>query len=160
MTSTKPTIVLVPGSFCSAAVQWDPVIDKLHHAGYETLALELPTVGPPSTTPAKGMVDDAAHIHGVVEALANDGKEALVVMSSYGGIPGTQSVKGLSRKERRDHGKEGGVKGLVYVSALLISEGQCSNDSFGPFARPDAGDFMKVSVRLFPFAKGNNYSCS
>ena len=158
MASTKPTIVLVPGSFCSAALLWDAVIDKLHNAVYDAIAVELQTVSPPSTAPAKTMADDAAHIHGIVEALANDEKEVLVVMHSYGGIPGTQAVKGLTRKERQEQGKAGGVTGLVYVSSLLINEGESSEDSFAAF-RGSPPEFFKVHVLLFPIPKtGNRHS--
>lgn len=148
MTTTKPTIVLIPGSFCSAALLWDPVIDGLHDAGYEALSVELKTVGPPSTSPAKTMADDAAHVHGIVEALANDGIEVLIVMSSYGGIPGTQAVQGLHLTERQNSGKPGGVMGLVYVSALLVNTGESSEDSFAPFVTPHAShSFFRLSVR-------------
>ena len=149
MASTKPTIVLVPGSFCSSALVWDAVIDRLHNAGYDTLAVELQTVSHPSTAPAKTMADDAAHIHGIVEALANDGKEVLVVMHSYGGIPGTQAMKNLTRKEREEQGKEGGITGLVYISSLLVNEGESSDDSFAAFATAPR-EFFRISVRLSP----------
>lgn len=147
MASTKPTIILIPGSFCSGALQWDPVIDKLHEAGYDAQSLELQTVSPPSTAPPKTMLDDAAHIHGVIEALADNGKDVVVVMSSYGGIPATQAVKGLTQKERQEQGKKGGVRRLVYVSSLLINEGQSSFDSFAPFSVPtETHGFLKKSV--------------
>jgi pimeloyl-ACP methyl ester carboxylesterase len=153
MAVSKPTIVLIPGSFCSGALQWDPVINKLHNAGYETLAVELPTVGPPSTAPAKNMADDAAHIHGIVEALADDGKDVLLAMSSYGGIPGTQALTNVTRKERKEQGKEGGVTGLVYVASVLVNEGESSNDNFAAFAASNSSSapilspsFLKVSV--------------
>lgn len=145
MALTRPTVVLVPGSFCSAALLWDTVVDELHNAGYDTLAVEIQTVGPPSTAPAKTMADDAAHIHGIVEALANEGRQVVVVMSSYGGIPGTQAVKGLTRKERQEQGKGGGVAGMVYISSLLVNEGECSEESFAVFASPH--EFLRVSVR-------------
>lgn len=70
-------------------------------------------------------------------------------MSSYGGIPGTQAVKDLTWKERLEQGKGGGVSGLVYVSSVLLNEGESSNESFAPFRSPDAAqaqEFLKVSV--------------
>ncbi len=94
------------------------------------------------------MADDAAHIHGVVEALADDSKEVLVVMHSYGGIPGTQAMKSLTGKERKGDGKQGGVTGMVYVTSLLINEGESSEDSFAAF-RGDSPGFFRVSVCLF-----------
>ncbi|KAK5064313.1 hypothetical protein LTR84_000146 [Exophiala bonariae] len=142
----KPTVVLIPGSFCSAALLWDAVIDDLHDAGYEATAIELRTVSPPSTSPPRTMTDDAAHIHGVIEALANEGREILIVMSSYGGIPGTQATQDMTLSQRQSDGKTGGVMGLVYVSALLINEGESSEDSFAPFVTPQAShSFFKVS---------------
>ncbi|MCJ1303207.1 GABA-specific high-affinity permease [Hypocenomyce scalaris] len=81
-------------------------VDGLHNAGYDTLAVELQSVSPPSTAPAKTVADDAAHIHGIVEALARDDKEVLVVMSSHGGIPGTQAVKNLTKKNDRSKARE------------------------------------------------------
>lgn len=122
-------------------------MDILHHAGYEAVAVELPSVSPPSTAPAKTMTDDAAHIRGIVEALANDGKDVLLVNHSYGGIPGTQSIQGLTRKERSEQDKEGGVIGLVYITSLLINEGENSNESFAPFSAEPPG-FFNVSVRV------------
>lgn len=147
MAGDKPTIVLVPSSFCPSALLWDKVIDKLHSAGYDAIAVELQSVSPPSTAPGKTMSDDAAHIHGVVERLADEGKAVVLAMHSYGGIPGTQSVKGLSRKERQQQGKKGGVARLVYVAAMLINEGENSGDSFGEFAEPR--EYFKVSVCLY-----------
>jgi pimeloyl-ACP methyl ester carboxylesterase len=131
--TTKPTIILVPSSFCPSALLWDKTVDILRSSGYDTIAIELPTVEPPATAPEKSMLDDAVPIHGVVEARANDGKDAMLVMHSYGEIPGTQAVHGLSRKERSQEGKTGGVACLVYISALLVKEGENSNDSLAPF---------------------------
>lgn len=123
---------------------WDAVLDKLHSAGYDALTVELQTVSPPSTAPAKTMADDAAHIHGVIEALANDGKDVLMVVHSYGGIPGTQAVQSLTQIERKEQGKDGGIVGLVYVSSLLINAGETSDDSFAEFSQPQ--EIFKVSV--------------
>ncbi len=146
MALIRPTILLVPGSFCPAALFWDSVVDRLHTAGYDTLAVELPTVQAPSTAPANTMADDAAYINGIIEALANDGKEVLVTMHSYGGIPGTQAMQNVTQKERHEQGKEGGVTGLLYISSFLVNEGESSGDSSAPF--PESRDFIDVSVCL------------
>ena len=119
-------------------------MDILYKEGYDAIAVELPSVNPPSTEPAKTMVDDAARIHGIVESLANDGKDAVLVMHAYGGIPGTQSVHGLTRKERSEQGKEGGVTGLIYISSLLVNEGENAQDSIAPFS--GLPDFFKFAV--------------
>jgi hypothetical protein len=69
------------------------------------------------------MEDDAIAIQNVISKLANDGQQIILVMHSYGGIPGTESAKGLSREIRQAKGKAGGIIALVYVSAYLIKEG-------------------------------------
>ena len=144
MTSKKPTIVLVPSSFFPSALVWHETIDILHKAGYDAIAVELPSIGPPSTAPAKTMLDDAAQIHGIVEHLANNGKDVVLVTHSYGGVPGTQSVNGVSRKERSEQGKEGGVSAVVYITGFLVNEGQNVVDSITPFSK--LPDFFRFSV--------------
>lgn len=145
-----PTIVLVPSSFCSASLTWNAVVDALFSAGHhDVVAVDLPSVSPPSSLPGKNMTDDANHIRGVIEAIANKGREVVLVMHSYGGIPGTQSLSGVTRHERRnaaggnDKGK-GGVVRLVYASSLLVREGENSEDSFKPFERQ--ADLFRLEV--------------
>lgn len=69
------------------------------------------------------MADDATAIQKVTSKLADDGHQIILVMHSYGGIPGTESAKGLSWEIRRAEGQPGGIVALVYVSAYLIKEG-------------------------------------
>lgn len=52
-------------------------------------------------------------------------------MHSYGGIPGTESVKGLARKDLAAQGRKGGVISLIYQSAFLVPAG-ASVESFLP----------------------------
>lgn len=52
-------------------------------------------------------------------------------MHSYGGIPGTESVKGLARKDIATQGRKGGIFSLIYESAFLVPAG-ASIASFMP----------------------------
>lgn len=52
----------------------------------------------------------------------------VLLMHSYGGIPGNGSAVGLSKKEREGKGEKGGVVGLVFVSSYVAREGQTKND--------------------------------
>lgn len=69
------------------------------------------------------MEDDATAIQKVTSKLADEGQQIILVMHSYGGIPGTESAKGLSWERRQANGEQGGIIALVYVSAYLIKEG-------------------------------------
>jgi pimeloyl-ACP methyl ester carboxylesterase len=68
--------------------------------------------------------DDAAAISAVLSSLADGGHDIVIIMHSYGGIPGTQAVAGLSKTSRLAEGKKGGVIALVYLCAFLLQKGE------------------------------------
>lgn len=74
------------------------------------------------------MDDDAAFIAKEVERLADQGKDVVLMGHSYGGIPVTESTKGLSREERERDGKKGGIVRLAYVTAVVPAVGQNCGD--------------------------------
>lgn len=117
--SANPIIALVPGSFSTTAA-YEKVIEQLSKHGYPILRIELKSVG--GLTPATS-IDDAAHIYSIIAPLVEEGKEIVVVMHSYGGIPGTDGTKGLAKVDQAAAGKKGGVIGLVYIAALMVKQG-------------------------------------
>jgi pimeloyl-ACP methyl ester carboxylesterase len=112
-----PTIVFVPGAWHTCDY-YKPVISILTAKGFPTATINLPSVGGISS-----MEDDATAIQKVTSKLADEGQQIILVMHSYGGIPGTESAKGLSWERRQANGEQGGIIALVYVSAYLIKEG-------------------------------------
>ncbi|TKA37732.1 hypothetical protein B0A49_13638 [Cryomyces minteri] len=140
----NPTIV-VPGSFSTPPL-YSGFIDQLSTHDYETVVIELPSVG--GSTPAT-MTDDAAHIQSVIAGLANEGKDSILVMHSYGGIPGTEGVKGFSKNDREASSKKGGVRALVYVTALVVAPGASLASTIEGAGNTDAvrveGDFMYLN---------------
>lgn len=137
MASAKPVLVFIPGAWHTPECFTD-VINKLKAYGYEAHALHLPSVGGADTTTA---IDDTIFIQNITASLAEEGKDILIIMHSYGGIPGTESAKGLIKKERESAGKKGGVVGLVYLTAFLVAEGQ----SLGSFLE-DTPDWVTFEV--------------
>jgi hypothetical protein len=126
MSLEKPTILLLPGAWHRGST-FEPVAALLRRQGYP---VETPTLlsagGPTSTTVA----DDAAHIQKrYLTGLIAQGKEVVVVMHSYSGIPGTDAVKGHTRKDVAAQGRKGGVVALVYMAAFLIPAGQSVDSS-------------------------------
>lgn len=69
------------------------------------------------------MYEDAAFIAKHATALADEGKDVLILTHSYGGVPGTESVKGLSKSERQKQGKKGGIVRLAYMTSLTPAVG-------------------------------------
>ncbi|KUL84131.1 hypothetical protein ZTR_07198 [Talaromyces verruculosus] len=112
-----PTIVLIPGAWHTPEY-YGQVIAILQAQGYPTTTVSLPSVGGLST-----MLDDAAAIQDRVSRLADEGKKIILVMHSYGGMPGTESAKGLAWRTRQAEGRSGGIVHLVYISAYLVKEG-------------------------------------
>ncbi|KAL2851045.1 Alpha/beta hydrolase fold-1 [Aspergillus pseudoustus] len=111
------TIVFVPGAFHTAEY-YDPVRALLETNGYPTTAVALPSIGSTSS-----MADDAAAIRAVTSNLADEGRRIVLVMHSYGGIPGTESAKDLGWNVRQKEGKPGGIIALVYVAAYFVKKG-------------------------------------
>lgn len=129
MHAQKPVLVFIPGAWHTPEYFTD-VINKLKVHEYETHALLLPSVGGAGIITA---TDDAAFIRKTTTSLVNEGKDVLMVMHSYGGIPGTESTKGLLKKEREIEGKKGGIVGLVYMTAFLLPEGQSVGSFLGGY---------------------------
>lgn len=117
--SDKPTIVLLHGAWHDSSC-WTPVTSLLKEHQYPFVALDLQSAGGDLSTTAE---DDVAQIQKTTSELVTQGKEVVLVMHSYGGIPGTLSAKGLLRKDRETKQKPGGIVALVYVTAFLLPVG-------------------------------------
>jgi len=130
---SKPTILLVPGA-CALPEFYDNVVEGVTAKGYEMRALQTRCVAPKTGIPegpAPTMYDDAALIAKTVEDLADQGKDVILIAHSYGGVPATESTKGLAKTEREKEGKKGGITRLAYKTALVPPVGKASADLLG-----------------------------
>ncbi|RMZ67766.1 signal peptide protein [Pyrenophora seminiperda CCB06] len=117
---SKPIIVLTPGAWHTPDC-FDITREQLHQRGWETEAVAHPSVG--AEPPTKGLADDAAALHSTLERLADDGKEIVLVVHSYGGMVGQNALVDLGYKQRKAAGKKGGVIILVYLAAFVAPKG-------------------------------------
>jgi hypothetical protein len=128
---SKPSILLIPGSFAKPEF-YTPVLDAVTAKGYEIKGLHLPSVGLSALQPRPGvpptMYDDAAFIAKEAEKFADEGKDVIVIGHSYGGIPVTQSIKGLAKEDRQKEGKQGGVVNLAFITSLVPALGESAVD--------------------------------
>lgn len=113
MATLKPIIVFKPGAF-SRPSNFDLVSGLLREIGYEVHVVHHPSSPDAPVDPTPSMYDDADNIHRMVETLADEGKDIVIVMHLYGGLPGTQACQGLSRTERLRASKPGGIVRLLY----------------------------------------------
>lgn len=103
--TTKPSVLLVHGSWADGS-SWDKVVPLLEQKGYKVVAVHLPLTS---------ATDDIAATTRAIEAQPGD---VLLVAHSYGGF--VISRAGNSPK----------VKGLVFVDAFGLDEGETANALF------------------------------
>jgi pimeloyl-ACP methyl ester carboxylesterase len=121
-----PSILLIPGA-SGLPEFYDKTVQPLREHGIDIKALHMPSVGlksGPRPGKAPGMYEDAAYIAEHITALVNAGKDVIVFTHSYGGTPGTESIRGLSKKERQAEGKQGGVVAMAYMTSLVPNVGE------------------------------------
>lgn len=138
------TVVLVPGSFAPADI-YTEFVEVLGRNGLETVVIDTPSVGRREGKGPATMTDDVNEISKVVSPLLDQGKEVILVAHSYGGIPTTQSLEKLSQKARSAEGKPGGVKKVVYLTAVILQAGSSNFELFGG----KLPDFVSVNVSTF-----------
>ena len=107
---------------------YETVVKAVSAHGYSIEALHIPSVGLETGDGAREgepptMYDDAKFIAARVAGLADAGNDVLLITHSYGGVPATEVVRGLSKAERGKHGKEGGIVGLAYMTSLVPEVG-------------------------------------
>lgn len=117
-----PVVVVIPG-FWEGYDLWKEAANAIALAGYESTIMQLPSTGtkPPENAT---MHDDIYAIREVLEdLLEREEKEIVLVMHSAGGFLGSNAIEGLSLGARKAQGKPGGVRRLLFLSAILLSEG-------------------------------------
>jgi pimeloyl-ACP methyl ester carboxylesterase len=121
MPSTKPTIVFVPGAW-HLPESFEAVASHLTNAGYDYEGIHKPSCTKGPDFP-KTFDPDVEAVRTAIVKAADAGNEVIVVMHSYGGLPGSEATKGLSKEDRAKDGKKGGVTRLIYITAFALPEG-------------------------------------
>jgi hypothetical protein len=126
---SKPHLVVVPGAW-HLPYHMSAVTSRLTELGYTIHARQMPAVGNPN--PPKDLFDDIAAMDAMVqEAIGPDGNDVVVICHSWGGIVTGSGLKGLSKKEREEQGKKGGVVRTGYIAAFIFDEGFSLLDGTG-----------------------------
>ncbi|KAH6632142.1 Alpha/Beta hydrolase protein [Chaetomium tenue] len=120
--ATKPTIVIVPGSWQLPSA-WDDFRSVLTQVGHESHHVPLPSVGG-TQLPLTGLPEDVAAVQQVLTGLADQGKKIILLCHSSGGVVGSNAVEGFDVAARQAAGKVGGVTRIVYLSAFMLPKDQ------------------------------------
>ncbi|PYI07322.1 alpha/beta-hydrolase [Aspergillus sclerotiicarbonarius CBS 121057] len=144
--SDKPAILLIPGAFAPPE-HYDAVVNAVVAQGHSIRALHLPTVGYKSGVKVPPcMEDDAAFIASEVAELADQGRDVVLLAHSYGGIPATQSTKGLGKAERQAQGMKGGIVRLAYMNCLVLPLGTSDPSVLMASDAPAKGQIVELKA--------------
>ena len=115
------TILIVPGA-CQTSDFYQSFAQSLHNEGFPVVIVSIPSVGasPGLDTFAK----DVDEIKKAIVKLTEQKRDILLVMHSYGGIPGSAAAQGFSTVERKKAGTDGGITRLVYIASYVLREGE------------------------------------
>lgn len=134
MTTEKPSIVLIQGSFQTPLV-YAKLTTGLRDLGYPVTHPSLPSCIDVEADdfPTRTMEDDARTITETLQQLIEkEGKSVVVVMHSYGGIVGSTAIpQFLAYTSRQAEGKKGGVLHLFYYAAFVLPEGASVMGTYG-----------------------------
>ncbi|KAJ5540307.1 alpha/beta-hydrolase [Penicillium frequentans] len=126
--NSNPIFVFVPGAWHTPDT-FDIVRDVLAKRGYESEAVPNVSVG--ATDTSFGLLADVAHTKSVIQTLADQGRQIVVVNHSYGGLVGAGAVEGLGLKQRVQAGLSGGVIQVVWMAAFVAPKGMSVIDMLG-----------------------------
>jgi len=93
--------------------------DIIAKVGYGNKYLSLPSVG--SNGPSRHADEDSEYVReNVLKVLDEDEKDVVVVMHSYGGVPGSNAAYGLGKEQRKAEGKQTGIINLAYIASFVL----------------------------------------
>lgn len=80
----------------------------------------MPTTGLDDTVGGKTYVDDVKRLLGLLTPYLDEGREAVVLGHSQGGIAASALTEGQTVEDRKAKGLKGGIKAVIYLTALAI----------------------------------------
>ncbi|KAI1088812.1 alpha/beta-hydrolase [Rostrohypoxylon terebratum] len=117
-TQEKPVIVLLHGAW-HIPLHYRALIDRLRVSGYTVFAPYQVTTGYDDSINDKTYVDSTNQIRDYLRPLLGQGRKIVIVAHSAGGIVATGAAIGSTLEDRSSQGLQGGIVGIVYISALI-----------------------------------------
>jgi len=121
--NNQPTIILVPGAFHKAS-HFYKLAMQLTISGYTVSILDLPSTNV-GEVQSPVYENDVSTITEAIRGFTAVGRNVVLVMHGYAGVPGTQAAFGLGRNHAAE--SDGAVLKLIYLAAWLPTEGQALN---------------------------------
>ncbi|GLA31705.1 hypothetical protein AnigIFM63326_010385 [Aspergillus niger] len=116
------TVVVIPGAWLTPDF-YQPFLNALNLAGYRTHLAGYPSLNPSNPATADCQTDSDAIQRELRNLVEDENQDVVLLMHSYAGMPGASAACGLSKVERRQQGKSGGIVGLIFLAAFVVPEG-------------------------------------
>ncbi|KAL1867740.1 hypothetical protein VTK73DRAFT_4025 [Phialemonium thermophilum] len=117
-----PTLLVVHGAAHGDPIFYAKFRDALQRAGIPSEGGTAPSNGSLPKT-GRPFYDDADYWRAKIRALADAGKDVVLLMHSAGGGTGTEAARGVTKADRAEAGLPGGVVHLIYLGAYIPDEG-------------------------------------
>ena len=139
-----PTIVFIPGVLHQGSC-FKPLIKHLE-PDYQCVSESLPSCFDSIVPPKVTLADDVKYIRdNEIKPLVDAGKDVVVVMHSYGGLPGSAAVEGLDPDSVKARGGSGGVIGLVFIVAVVAPVGSNNATFWEQFAPGNSAKWVSIA---------------
>ncbi|OAP59539.1 hypothetical protein AYL99_06837 [Fonsecaea erecta] len=130
--SPKPTLIFVPGAWHTADT-WTKICKILENQHqYKCIPLTLPST---QSDPSATLLGDIETVRNAIVAETSQGRDVVVVMHSYGGIPGQSAIKGLTspkwETDTAESKKTGHVIGLILMASGFVVPAKSFIDGMG-----------------------------
>lgn len=126
MSTSNVSFVIVPGSFTTPQL-YDDLLAVFHKQGRDAQVVPLESANDGTRQPPATADDDAARIRDAVTTLLDHPthpKDVVLAAHSYGGVPASSALRGLSKADRVAAGKTTAVVGIVYIASFVLPLGQ------------------------------------
>ena len=111
-------LVLIHGGWHDPSI-FSAIVPGLERAGYSVHTPHLPSTGSKAS-----FQDDVAVVRNTVHSVLATGKNVVLVMHSYGALPGCEALEGMKKMQEENAKKGWGqVLKLVFLAGLVMPVG-------------------------------------
>jgi len=154
---TMPFIVIVPGAWCVAG-HWEPFTTQLLKAKLDYEVVKLASVGM-AADPGNAMQTDATLVADCLRTAMANGRDTILIMHSYGGIPGSEAVGMISEElSTTPNIYRGKLQRLFYVMAQVPRKDEAPFAEVIEYGHPQIA--IAVGVHLVQCHSYSNFSCT